>query len=106
MRLAIEFFHGSFEQHGIDVYRAHYRQLEEVLGERKYLQWTVEDGWYVARFFSMFNLRPMLTAVIGNPCAPSLKNRYRTRLSPAVMHRWRLRSGSPRGESLSSDKHA
>lgn len=43
----IDFFNGSFEKHGVDVYRAHYRQLEDMLGEGKYLAWNVEDGWYV-----------------------------------------------------------
>lgn len=46
-RFVIDFFNGSFEKHGVDVYRAHYRQLEDMLGEGKYLAWTVEDGWYV-----------------------------------------------------------
>ncbi len=48
MRFVIDFFNGSFEKHGMDVYRAHYRQLEDMMGERKYLEWTVEDGWYAA----------------------------------------------------------
>lgn len=46
LRLVIDFFDGSFEKHGLDVYRAHYRQLEDLMGEGRYLEWTVEDGWY------------------------------------------------------------
>lgn len=49
-RFVIDFYHGSFEKYGVDVYRAHYRQLEQAMGEREYLQWTVEDGWYGAHF--------------------------------------------------------
>ena len=48
MRFVIDFFDGSFEKHGVDVYRAYYRELEDMLGEGKFLNWTVEDGWYVA----------------------------------------------------------
>ena len=44
----INFFDGSFEKHGLDDYRAHYRQLEGMLKEGKYLNWTVEDGCYVS----------------------------------------------------------
>ena len=47
VRFVVDFFNGSFETHGVDVYRSHYRQLEDKLGEGKYLSWTVEDGWYV-----------------------------------------------------------
>lgn len=50
LRFVIEFFNGGFEEHGLDVYRAHYRQLEDMMGEGKDLEWTVEDGWYDARF--------------------------------------------------------
>ncbi|CAF9916309.1 MAG: hypothetical protein ALECFALPRED_010589 [Alectoria fallacina] len=45
LRYVIGYFNGSFEKHGLDVYRAHYRQLEDMMGEGKYLGWTVEDGW-------------------------------------------------------------
>lgn len=48
IRFVIDFYRGSFEKYGVDVYRAHYRQLENAMGERNYLQWTVEGGWYVA----------------------------------------------------------
>lgn len=44
-RLSIDYFNGSFEKHGLDVYRAHYRHLEDLMGEGNYLEWTVEDGW-------------------------------------------------------------
>lgn len=42
-------FYGSFEKHGIEVYHEHYCRLEETLKmkDRRYLSWTVEDGWYV-----------------------------------------------------------
>ena len=50
LRFVIDFYRGSFEKDGVDVYRAHYQQLENVMGEQIYLQWTVEDGWYGARF--------------------------------------------------------
>lgn len=40
----IDFFDGDFEKHGVDVYRAYYSKLEEMLGEGNYLHWTVEDG--------------------------------------------------------------
>ena len=48
LRFMIDFFNGSFEKHRVNVYRAHYCQLEDMMGERKYLEWTVEDGWYAA----------------------------------------------------------
>ena len=48
LRYVIDYFHGSFEKHGLYVYHAHYRLLEDVLGERECLEWTVEDGWYSA----------------------------------------------------------
>ena len=48
VRYVTDFFDGSFEKHGVDVYQAYYRQLEDTLGEGNYLNWTVEDGWYVA----------------------------------------------------------
>lgn len=47
LRLQVQFFNGSFEKYGVNVYLAHYRQLEEMMGEGKYLKWAVEDGWYV-----------------------------------------------------------
>lgn len=46
LRFVIDYFRGSFEKHGLDVYRAHYGHLKDVLGEREYLEWAVEDGWY------------------------------------------------------------
>ena len=49
LRFVNDFFDGSFEKHGVDVYRAYYRKLEDKVGKGKYLEWTVEDGWYVAR---------------------------------------------------------
>lgn len=71
-RFVIGFFNGSFEKHGLDVYRAHYRQLEDMMGDGKFLDWTVEDGWYVARFQPFHNLWwyfeshwPMLIMVKG-----------------------------------------
>ena len=45
LRFLVDFFNGSFERHGVDVYRAHYRQLDELVGKGRYLEWTVEDGW-------------------------------------------------------------
>ena len=48
IRFVVNFFDGSFEKHGVDVYWAYYRELEDMLGEGKFLKWTVEDGWYVA----------------------------------------------------------
>ena len=60
VRYLADFFDGSFEKHGVDVYQAHYRQLEDALGEGNYLNWTVEDGWYVA--YHAFSLRPCLLA--------------------------------------------
>ena len=58
VRFVVDFFNGSFEKHGVDVYRAHYRQLENMLGEGKYLAWTVEDGWYVThhRTLTLYHL--------------------------------------------------
>lgn len=50
----IDFFNGSFEMQGLDVYRAHYRWLEDMMGGGEYLEYTVEDERYVARF-SAFN---------------------------------------------------
>lgn len=47
MRYINDMFNGNFEKNGRMVYHAHYRQLEETLGEGNYLSWTVEDGWYV-----------------------------------------------------------
>ena len=47
LRFVVDFFNGNFEKYGVDVYEAHYRQLENIMGEKKCLQWTVEDGWYV-----------------------------------------------------------
>ncbi|KAM0804171.1 hypothetical protein BDR22DRAFT_837197, partial [Usnea florida] len=29
----------------MDVYSAHYRQLEDLVGKERCLEWTVEDGW-------------------------------------------------------------
>ena len=46
-RFVIDFFDGSFEEHGVDIYQAYYRRLEDKMGQGKYLEWTVEDGWYV-----------------------------------------------------------
>ena len=51
LRFVTDFFNGSFEKHGLHVYRAHYRQLEDMMGDGKYLDWTVEDGWYVLAFY-------------------------------------------------------
>ena len=45
LRFVIDFFNGSFEKHGMDFYKAHYRQLEDLVGKGCYLEWTVEDGW-------------------------------------------------------------
>jgi len=48
LRLFDDYFSGSFEKHGKQVYKEHYRELEELLGgpsSRRYLSWTVEDGW-------------------------------------------------------------
>lgn len=44
VRFVIDWFGGSFERHGRDVYERHYRDLEQLSGGR-YLNWTVEDGW-------------------------------------------------------------
>lgn len=48
LRCLVDFFGGNFEEHGVEVYRAHYRQLEDMLGKGTFLQWTVEDGWYAS----------------------------------------------------------
>lgn len=48
LRCLVDFFGGSFEEHGVEVYRAHYRQLEDMLEKGTFLQWTVEDGWYAS----------------------------------------------------------
>ena len=48
LRLFDGYSSGSFEKHGKQVYKEHYRELEELLGgpsSRRYLSWTVEDGW-------------------------------------------------------------
>lgn len=49
LRCLNDFYGGKFEDHGIEIYRAHYRQLEDMLGKGTYLQWTVEEGWYASR---------------------------------------------------------
>lgn len=49
LRCLVDFFGGNFEKHGVEVYRAHYRQLEDMLGKGTFLQWTVEEGWYACR---------------------------------------------------------
>ena len=79
LRYVVDFFNGSFEKHGIDVYNAHYRQLEDLVGEGRYLEWTVEDGWCVVlrslslaccRTLSKRFLYMSLTAAQGSLCAP------------------------------------
>ena len=79
LRYVVDFFNGSFEKHGMDVYSAHYRQLEDLVGEGRYLEWTVEDGWCVVlRFLSLACFRTLskrilhmsLTATQGSLCAP------------------------------------
>ena len=47
VQFVVDFFNGSFEKHGVDVYKAHYQQLEDLVGKGRYLEWTVEDGWCV-----------------------------------------------------------
>ena len=113
LRFVIDYFHGSFEKHGLDVYRAHYRQLEDVLGGRNHLEWTVEDGWYIilplsllSKFYGCVSEKPSLTLIMvkGNPCAPSLANRYQTSLFQAVMHPQHSCSGLQRRENPSTDR--
>ena len=108
-RFVIDSFDGSFEKHGVDVYRTYYRQLEDTLGEGKYLNWTVEDGWFVARYH-IYSLQPGLLRPIqancrkGNLCAPFWINRYRTSLFRAAMHHQRLRSALRREERRSFNR--
>ena len=48
MHIVTDYFRGSFEKHGKEVYMEHYRKLEEVLesrGSGRYLSWKVEDCW-------------------------------------------------------------
>lgn len=48
MRMISDYFKGSFERHGKEVYVEHYRKLEDILGgssRGRYLSWTVEAGW-------------------------------------------------------------
>ena len=102
MRFLIDFFQGSFEKHGVDVYRAHYRQLEELVGKGRYLEWTVEDGWCVVplvlhlacyRTMSKNSLPILLTTIKGSPCAPFLISQYRKKIFQAATRRQRLWSG-------------
>ena len=110
LRFVIDFFDGSFEKHGVDVYRAYYRKLEDKVGQGKYLEWSVEDGWYVfCSVPSSALIIACLGTLIGADCrkgalyAPSLTNRSRTRLSRVAMQRLRLRSALRRGEQRISN---
>ena len=113
LRFVIDFFNGSFEKYGVDVYKAHYRQLEDLVGKGRYLEWTVEDGWCVVpldlpsaccRTGSEGSLHMLLTATQGSLCASSWISQYRKKISPAATRRQRSWSILRKRGRLSTDR--